>query len=104
MEKIANLSVTEAKALRMLERKRGVELPILCDKLSLEERQARSLIDRLRRKGVPVERTGKATFHAEHLAAQASKGAAPKKRQRKNVWDGTERRQANRRTDQLSAS
>lgn len=94
MKKIANLSPAEAKALRLLERKRGADLEVLCQRLSVEERQARSLIDRLRRKGVPVERTGKATFHADHIEA---------KRQRKQVWDGVDHRKSNRRHDQLQA-
>lgn len=99
MEKIANLSPAEAKALRLLERKRGADLEVLCQRLSVEERQARSLIDRLRRKGVPVERTGKATFHADHVEAKK----APAKRQRKQMWDGVDRRKSNRRHDQLPA-
>lgn len=81
MEKIANLTVTEAKALRLLERKHGADLPVLCSRLSLEERQARSLIDRLRRKGVRVERTGKAKFHADD-------------HHKLSAWNGMERRHA----------
>lgn len=96
MEKIANLSVAEAKALRLLERKRGVDVPTLCDRLEMEERQARSVIDRLRRKGVPVQRLAKGKFQCEHVVADVRKPAARMKQSpaavNDNGWDGVERR------------
>ncbi len=95
MEKIANLSVAEAKALRLLERKRGVDVPTLCDRLEMEERQARSVIDRLRRKGVPVQRLAKGKFQCEHVVADVRKPAARMKQPSNDaapVWDGVERR------------
>lgn len=103
MEKIANLSVAEAKALRLLERKRGADLDVLCTRLSLEERQARSLIDRLRRKGVPVERTAKATFHADHVEVEKPRAAKQPRSRKAAAWDGVNRRKSNRRHDQLPA-
>lgn len=60
---IQNLSSAESKALRLLNRKKGATIEVLCTRLNLEERQARSVIDRLRRKGICVERLDRARFH-----------------------------------------
>lgn len=50
--------VRRQMAVRLMSRKRGATLDQLADKLSLEERQVRNLIDTLRRSGVGVRRVG----------------------------------------------
>lgn len=66
-----SISATEKQALQMLRRKNGATIDQICTKLALDDKQARSALDRLRAKGFPVERIGKCQFRSPAKAAKA---------------------------------
>lgn len=57
-----DLNPTYKKAVRMLNRKQGATVAQLAKGLGLEERPARLVIDRLRRKGVPIDNIDRCRF------------------------------------------
>jgi predicted ArsR family transcriptional regulator len=60
--KKTDLNPTYKKAARVLNRKSGATVEQLAKALEFEERPARLLIDRLRRKGLKVENVGRCRF------------------------------------------
>lgn len=60
--KFGELNPRYRKAAQLLNRKNGATVDDLANKLGMEQRPARLIIDRLRRKGLSIENVGRARF------------------------------------------
>ena len=59
---VRDLNPKYRQAAKLLNRKGGATVDQLANRLGLEERPARLMIDRLRRKGLNIENIGKCKF------------------------------------------
>lgn len=60
--KFGDLNPRYREAAKLLNRKNGATVDDLANKLGMEQRPARLMIDRLRRKGLSIENVGRTRF------------------------------------------